>query len=371
MSSTTVVDHDRKRKSVNKTIQPPGIIIPFYPRLAAQIGFNDSLLLIQIDFWIHNLRVKVEEFEGIKWLNLSAQEMIERGFEHLSRQKINKTIERLVERDLLRVSYLPGSRTKWLALNYEKIEALGVKITVPKVACSEVPNETLQAENGTKGSVTPNPINVSIENVGTEGSTTPLYIKDPEDHLNPEKGGDRAAAAPQQKTGSSQKQKAPNEGKINWDELRAQHEADDKKLEAMMDALAAACQMDLNLSWHEKQIKTYAGALLRAGYTPSDVDNHGDWWREHDWRGKKGDIPRLRELADTLQQSSPRIAMRMQFTPNEKVSAELHRRADPNCAVCDGFGWITDFDPRDPGWDQCACIEHISHQLQNQRVLST
>jgi hypothetical protein len=147
MTSTTVDDHTVKRKSsVKKTLHPEGITIPFSPRLAAQIGVNDALLLVQIDFWIHNLRVNVEEIEGVKWLNLSAEAMRERGFEHLSRQNINRTIERLVSRGLLRVTYLPGSRTKWLSLNYEMIEAVGVKVTL--VESVEERNETFQ-ENGT------------------------------------------------------------------------------------------------------------------------------------------------------------------------------------------------------------------------------
>jgi hypothetical protein len=128
MTATTVVDQTGKRKSVTKTIYPEGIIIPFYPRLARQIGANDSLLLVQIDFWIHNLRSNVEVFNGQRWLNLSAQEMIGHGFDYLSRQKINKIIERLEKRGLVHVIYRTGSRSKWLRLNHKNIEALGVKI---------------------------------------------------------------------------------------------------------------------------------------------------------------------------------------------------------------------------------------------------
>lgn len=136
--SPTLDDPNRKRKPpVVRTLHPLGKAIPFYPGLAAQIGFNDALLLLRIDFWLHNLRTHVKEIEGVKWLNLSAQEMYERGFEHLDRRNINRTIERLVKRGLLQEKYLPDSKTRLLTLNYKKIEALGVEI-VPSTPESTV-----------------------------------------------------------------------------------------------------------------------------------------------------------------------------------------------------------------------------------------
>jgi hypothetical protein len=105
-----------------------GITIPFIPELAAQIGANDALLLTQIDIWLRTLDDRVEEIGGLRWLQLSAQEMIDLGFEHVTRQNINRTIERLVKRGLVQVRYRPGSCTKWLTLNYEQVEALGVKL---------------------------------------------------------------------------------------------------------------------------------------------------------------------------------------------------------------------------------------------------
>jgi hypothetical protein len=379
MSISTLDQNNGKRKSIRRTLQPQGITIPFYPRLAAEIGVNDALLLVQIDYWLHYLRVNVEEIEGVTWLNLSAQEMIERGFEHLSRQNINRTIERLVERRLLRVDYLQGSRAKWLTINYKMVEALGVHLNPPDT------NEPSQEENGTfqeKGIKRSND-GAQNSNGGTKGSkngtqysSTSIYIiKDHRDHradLEEDRAGARRSG--ERKTGPPKKPKAPNEKKINWDQLHTELEADDEKLKDMMQAIAAACQMDLKLGWHEKQIKAYARALSDAGYTPGDVNNHYDWWRSNDWRGKKGDVPRLQELADTLHQSRPKGKQKVKYGPDDKQVARLRQMADPTCEKCEGFGWITTWDPRAAGWDPCTCIEHApaSHgELPHGVVVST
>jgi hypothetical protein len=164
--------------------------------------------------------------------------------------------------------------------------------------------------------------------------------------------------ADERKTVPPKKPKSTNEEKINLDALRTDQEISDEKLTDMMEAIETACQMNLKLSWQKKQINTYARELIGAGFTPDDVDNHAHWWRANDWRGKKGDVPRLRELADTLQHSAPQSALRKQFCPDENVSAELHRRADQKCEICWGLGWVSDYDPRTMTWELCTCIGH-------------
>jgi hypothetical protein len=127
MPNRTSDDNPDKRLLLKNTPQKISTI-PFLPELAAKIGVNDTLLLTQLYYWLLKLDTHVEELDGSLWLHLSAQDMIDRGFTHLSQQNINRTIERLVKRDLVKVRYRPGSRTKWLSLNSEKIEALGVRL---------------------------------------------------------------------------------------------------------------------------------------------------------------------------------------------------------------------------------------------------
>lgn len=68
-----------------------------------------------------------------------------------------------------------------------------------------------------------------------------------------------------------------------------------KESQAMFSALANLCGYDIGLLTNELR-----GALNQAekrmrerGYTPADVVDFGEWWKDHDWRGKKGQCPDL------------------------------------------------------------------------------
>jgi hypothetical protein len=70
----------------------------------------------------------------------------------------------------------------------------------------------------------------------------------------------------------------------------------------MFGAIADTCQLDAKLK--TGQIAKQAKALLEAGYTPAQVRSFPAWWQSHDWRGQRGNVPTLAQLAELIKQST-------------------------------------------------------------------
>lgn len=69
----------------------------------------------------------------------------------------------------------------------------------------------------------------------------------------------------------------------------------------MFGAIVEACQVDGKLK--QGQIAKQSQALLKAGYTPAQVRAFPEWWKSHDWRGQKGEVPTMPQLAEKIKQS--------------------------------------------------------------------
>jgi hypothetical protein len=70
----------------------------------------------------------------------------------------------------------------------------------------------------------------------------------------------------------------------------------------MFGAIADTCQLDTKLK--AGQIAKQSKALLEAGYTPAQVRAFPVWWQSHDWRGQRGNVPTLAQLAELIKQST-------------------------------------------------------------------
>lgn len=62
------------------------------------------------------------------------------------------------------------------------------------------------------------------------------------------------------------------------------------------------CQLDAKLK--QGQIAKASKSLLEAGYTPEQVRAFAGWWQVHDWRGQRGNVPTLAQLAELIKQST-------------------------------------------------------------------
>ncbi len=93
------------------------------PKLAKEIGLNESLLLLQLDFLI---AISNHEQEGQRWTYQSVTD-IEKIFPFWSRATINRVIKSLENRGLINVSNFNRKKydkTRWFAINIEEAEKL-------------------------------------------------------------------------------------------------------------------------------------------------------------------------------------------------------------------------------------------------------
>jgi hypothetical protein len=65
-------------------------------------------------------------------------------------------------------------------------------------------------------------------------------------------------------------------------------------------ALADVCRLDFEVN--AGRIRKTASTLWRSGsgYTTEDLYCFGGWWYRNDWRGKKGEVPRLRDVVELI-----------------------------------------------------------------------
>lgn len=124
------------------------------PKLAAEIGLNESLVLLQIAFWInHSNNLRDNEW----WTYQSLEDMKEKAFPYWSIATISRVINNLVSSNLLRKSDAynkrKNDRTQWFSLNLEGLSNLkSIKVilqnekTISQNAKSTLQNETTLPE---------------------------------------------------------------------------------------------------------------------------------------------------------------------------------------------------------------------------------
>ena|SRR5215212_7683953 len=102
------------------------------PKLAEEIGLNESLLLLQLDFLI---AISNHEREGQRWTYQSVTD-IKKIFPFWSRATINRVIKSLEKRGLINVSNFNRKKydkTRWFAINIGEAEKLkSIKVVKPE-----------------------------------------------------------------------------------------------------------------------------------------------------------------------------------------------------------------------------------------------
>lgn len=94
------------------------------PGLAVEIGLPESIMLMQIDFWINQT---TNERDGHYWTYQSARKMRRESFPFWSLDTINRTVHSLAEQHLILIEdyNLHGyDNTRWFAVNPEGIARL-------------------------------------------------------------------------------------------------------------------------------------------------------------------------------------------------------------------------------------------------------
>ena len=121
-------------------------VLRIIPALAAKIGLNESIVLMQIDYLksISNTESK----KGRPWTYQSIRALREGYFPFWSIATINRIIESLQKHRLIRCDNFNKAaydKTRWMSLNYGKISRLGCVMVSDGVS----QNETRSAQNET------------------------------------------------------------------------------------------------------------------------------------------------------------------------------------------------------------------------------
>ncbi len=121
------------------------------PQLAQEIGLNESILLLQIEFWI---RISGKEVDGKQWVYESISD-IQEVFPFWGRSTINRIIHSLEKKKLIHIdnhNKYKYDRTRWFALNPEGCSNLS-SIVITDVLCHygtrTTHNGTRETQNGT------------------------------------------------------------------------------------------------------------------------------------------------------------------------------------------------------------------------------
>ena len=94
------------------------------PALAKEIGLNESLILLQIEFWIS---ISNNERDGKRWTYQSVRDMQEKSFSFWSISTINRAVNKLIDEGYIiegNFNKMKYDKTRWFALSFKKLNEL-------------------------------------------------------------------------------------------------------------------------------------------------------------------------------------------------------------------------------------------------------
>jgi len=145
------------------------------PALAVEIGLNESLLFLQLEFLI---AISGKEIDGRRWVYESTTDL-QVYFPFWGRMTINRAIKSLEQKGLIVIgnyNLAKYDRTRWFAINMEQAARLS-SITVGGYVTRSDQNGTRSAQNGT-----------TIPETSTERSTSSPAVEI--ESAQPETGND-------------------------------------------------------------------------------------------------------------------------------------------------------------------------------------
>jgi hypothetical protein len=138
-----------------KIYLPNNAVVRLVPELAVEIGLNESILLLQIDFWISGC----DHFQEGKYWTFQSVRKIKETFPYWGVATINRTIKSLEKKGLILVGKFNKhayDKTRWFALNVDAISQLKTiavvfqnGTAVYQNGTAPFQNETSPAQNGT------------------------------------------------------------------------------------------------------------------------------------------------------------------------------------------------------------------------------
>lgn len=107
--------------------------------------------------------------------------------------------------------------------------------------------------------------------------------------------------------------------------LKTSSKVPQQQLRPMQQALGLVMGFDMNISSNFGKVGRLSRDLLKAKYKPEDITRiygRGGIWFTQDWRGKKGDLPNMASIAETIGNFSKRITTTQYNAEAAKAAAE-------------------------------------------------
>lgn len=140
-------------------------IIRTSPTLACEIGHNESMILLQLDFWIS---ISNNYYDGRFWTYQSVRDMKKKAFPFWSIATINRTIGKLLAKEyVIEGNYNKHKydKTRWFALNSDKLselQSIAIRKLQTQLGHDAAQNDTRPAQNDT--TIPENPTENTTEN---------------------------------------------------------------------------------------------------------------------------------------------------------------------------------------------------------------
>src|SRR5699024_3214430 len=162
------------------------------PALAKEIGLNESLILLQIEFWIS---ISNNEREGKRWTYQSVRDMQEKSFSFWSISTINRAVNKLIDEGYIiegNFNKMKYDKTRWFALNFETLNELE-SISINGDDTGVFHNDTRSNHNDTRSIQNDTTIPEITTEITTEKNHSPakaerIPYKEIIDYLNEQTG---------------------------------------------------------------------------------------------------------------------------------------------------------------------------------------
>ncbi len=157
------------------------------PKLAAEIGLNEAIVLQQMHYW---LKKSNHNYDGRRWIYNSYKEW-EQHFPFWSNATIRRTISSLEKQELLFVGNYNKAgfdNTKWYSIDYFKLEGVSKRLAQnEQTTCSKRADGVAQNEQTNTRDYTEITTETTNNNILSPSSTAYPY-KDVIDYLNQQTG---------------------------------------------------------------------------------------------------------------------------------------------------------------------------------------
>jgi len=260
-----------------------GYHIRLFPDLWAEIGLDNSILLLQIDHWLKTEPALI--YLNAPWLHKSAKQIaFELARNEWSRRKTSRLINDLTRQGLLTVFFHKHGHAPYITIDYEAAAKLkSLEVVMGDHPWSRVTTPLVTGDH---------PLVTGDHPLVTGDHPTPYTDQDhdPRNLIQEKEGegeGENKPAADLRPTGNS----------------HSPSPSSDKSFQTLKSRLAQICKRDPDLFANE--IKATARQLWKngTGYTAEDLDDFAWWWKHHDYRGKKASTPYLAQVLELIRES--------------------------------------------------------------------